>query len=260
MGTLNLRTRIKALIPDSLLDVARIVFRGGVALSGPVSYNQDGLAVQHNAPFLHDERFLHAYRVGKETGSWGAANVQWRVHVACWAADQTKHLRGDFIEFGVNRGGLAAAVMDYVSFSNLGKRYYLLDTFNGLDDSLISEPERLVGRTADAYYSECYDEVMQRFGGDPFVTVVRGSVPSTLDQVDAVEFCFVSMDMNCAAPELAALEFCWPKLVPGGVIVLDDYGFRTHEAQQCVHINFARDRGVALLELPTGQGLIMKPL
>jgi O-methyltransferase len=243
-----------------LRELAKLLLRGGKVATAPLSYAQDGLYVQHNAPFLSDERFVNAYARGKSTGSWGAANIQWRAHVACWAADQVKTLPGDFIEFGVNKGGLAQTIIEYLKFVELGKNYYLLDTFKGLDDALISEVERGGGRDKMTQYTDCYQEVMARFGRYPFAKVIRGSVPSTLTQVDAARLCFVSMDMNCAAPELAALEFCWPKLVPGGVIVLDDYGFRTHEAQQKVHRSFARERGVPLLELPTGQGLIMKPL
>ena len=242
-----------------LRELVKLLLRGGKVATAPLSYAQDGLYVQHNAPFLSDERFVNAYAHGKSTGSWGAANIQWRAHVACWAADQVKTLPGDFIEFGVNKGGLAQTIIDYLKFAELGKNYYLLDTFNGLDDALISDAERSVGRDQITYYTDCYQEVMARFGPYPFARVIRGSVPSTLKQVDASAFCFVSMDMNCAEPELAALEFCWPKLVPGGVIVLDDYGFRTHEAQQNVHRKFAQHQGVPLLELPTGQGLIMKP-
>ncbi len=241
-----------------LRELAKLLLRGGKVATAPLSYAQDGLYVQHNAPFLSDERFVNAYALGKSTGSWGAANIQWRAHVACWAADQVKTLSGDFIEFGVNKGGLAQTIIEYLTFVELGKNYYLLDTFNGLDDALISDAERSVGRDQITYYNECYQEVTARFSRYPFAKIIRGSVPSTLSQIDATQLCFISMDMNCAAPERAALEFCWPKLVPGGVIVLDDYGFRKHEAQQNVHRNFAREQDAALLELPTGQGLIMK--
>ncbi len=243
-----------------LRELVKLLLRGGKVATAPLSYAQDGLYVQHHAPFMSDERFLKAYALGKSTGSWGAANIQWRAHVACWAADQVKALPGDFIEFGVNKGGLAQTIIDYLKFDELGKNYYLLDTYKGLDDTLINDAERSVGRDQITYYPDCYQEVVARFGRYPFAKIIRGSVPSTLGQVSASKLCFVSMDMNCAAPEIAALEFCWPKLVPGGVIVLDDYGFRTHETQQYVHRDFARQRHVPLLELPTGQGLIMKPM
>jgi hypothetical protein len=48
-------------------------------------------------------------------------------------------------------------------------------------------------------------------------------------------------------------------LTDGAVIVLDDYGWRKHEEQRVAFDDFARQRGVQVLALPTGQGLIFKP-
>ena len=64
--------------------------------------------------------------------------------------------------------------------------------------------------------------------------------------------------MNIAAPEVAALEFFWDKLVIGAVVLLDDYGFQ-HYAEQYEAMNdFAAKHNVAIATLPTGQGLLIK--
>jgi len=57
---------------------------------------------------------------------------------AVLAADKASRLGGDFVECGVNRGGYSRAVMHFVDFPRLGKTFYLLDTFHGLEDKLIS--------------------------------------------------------------------------------------------------------------------------
>ena len=84
-------------------------------------------------------------------------------------------------------------------------------------------------------------------------------MPDTLPQVDAERICYLSLDMNCAAPERAAAEFFWDRLVSGGVILSDDYGFAGFEAQRKALDGFAAERGVQVMALPTGQGLIIKP-
>jgi hypothetical protein len=84
-------------------------------------------------------------------------------------------------------------------------------------------------------------------------------VPDTLPRVTADKVAFLSLDMNCAAPEVAAAEYFWPKLVPGGIILLDDYGFTAHAEQRHAFDEFASRKGVPLLPLPTGQGVIFKP-
>jgi predicted O-methyltransferase YrrM len=64
--------------------------------------------------------------------------------------------------------------------------------------------------------------------------------------------------MNCAVPEKAALEYFWPRMAHGGIILLDDYGWRGYENQKRTHDNFAASVGHEVLPLPTGQGLIVR--
>jgi hypothetical protein len=227
-----------------------------VAASG-CTYHKDGLITFHNSDFLHDPRFQEAYRLAKATGAWGGADIEWRVYVACWAALKGKGLDGDFVECGVERGGLSRAVMHYIDFQQMQERkFYLLDTFCGFPDRFkhVAVPSHLNS------YHECYQEVVQTFREFENVVLVRGPVPDTLPQVPATKVCYLSIDMNCAEPEIAAAEYFWDRLVSGAVVVLDDYGYsEEYRRQKDAFDAFARRKGVAILLLPTGQGLIFKP-
>lgn len=64
--------------------------------------------------------------------------------------------------------------------------------------------------------------------------------------------------MNIASPERAALEFFGDKLAPGGVVLMDDYGFSNHRSQYESANEFARSKGVTIATLATGQGMILK--
>jgi O-methyltransferase len=223
-----------------------------------LTYDQDGLATQHNCDFMEDERFVRAYQQGESTGSWSDAKVHWRAHVACWAADRAKELAGDFVECGVNKGGLALTVAHYVQFQTLNKTFYLLDTFRGLTEKYLSEEEKRL-RGGESGYEECYAEVKETFRPFTNVVIVRGAVPETLDQVKSEMISYLSIDMNCVEPEIEAAEFFWKKLVSGAVLLLDDYGWAGHIAQKRAFDQFAAEKGVPILSLPTGQGLIIKP-
>jgi len=83
-------------------------------------------------------------------------------------------------------------------------------------------------------------------------------VPETLDLVKISAVSYLSLDMNCATPELSAAKHFWEKLVPGGMILLDDYGFVSYEAQKKGFDRFAARKGIEVLALPTGQGLMVK--
>jgi O-methyltransferase len=84
-------------------------------------------------------------------------------------------------------------------------------------------------------------------------------VPDTLPGAGIDRVCYLSIDMNIAWPERKAIEYFWPKLSPGAFVVLDDYGFHGFEEQLHCMNEFARNVGVEILALPTGQGLIAKP-
>ena len=230
---------------------------------GPLTYNQDGLATSHNCDFIKNPLFMEAYRLGKAThlgiGSSVGSEVQWRTHVICWAASYAKNLEGDFVECGVNKGWFSRAAVHYIDFKRSNKKFYLLDTFCGFSEKYTLQEEKDIGRLPGKGYEECYENVRETFKDFPNVKIIRGPVPETLSQVDAAKVSYLSIDMNCVVPEIAAAEFFWNKLVKGAVIILDDYGWKAHILQKKAFDKFAREKGVGILSLPTGQGLIFKP-
>lgn len=223
----------------------------------PFTFHEDGLATVHNCDFLLDPRFLRALALADQTNSWKGWPIRWRAYVVCWCAEYASKLAGDFVECGVYKGGFARMIIDYISLGNLDKRMHLFDTFNGfVPDQLRPEEAGMI----DFYqYSDCLTEVQNTFAPFPFVNIVPGPVPQTLPSAEMDRVCFLSIDMNCVAPEIDAAAYFWPKLVSGGVIVLDDYGQRLHIAQKIAFDSFAKERGVSVLCLPTSQGLIFKP-
>ena len=257
---------LRSIIRVPVVWVARATARLAVALhpllelrSNSPSYRfiEDGLATCQNSDFTNDPRFKRAYELGKQTGSWHDHDLRWRIHVLLWCASWAAQLRGSFVECGVFRGGFARAIIDYTNYEALGKEYYLFDTFGGFDTNQLSDNE--VRSVIGNYnYGECYEFTLAQFSSMPFVHLVRGSVPQSLVDVGPVGF--LSIDMNCAAPEIAAAKFYWPHLVPGGVIVLDDYGFELHHEQKTAFDALAKLWKVEILSLPTGQGLIFKPV
>jgi hypothetical protein len=220
------------------------------------AYDDGHLISFHNADFMSDPQFAEAYRLGRATNSWLGHEVPWRVYVLCWAAARALRLPGDFVECGVNRGGFSRAIAHYIAFDKHPDRtFYLLDTYCGI-------PDQDRGVAAEYYqnaYPDCYDEVCATFRPYPNVRIVRGRVPDTLPQVLSERVAYLSIDMNCVEPEIAAANYFWDKLVPGAVVVLDDYGAGVwHKDQKDAFDQFAQERGVEILTLPTCQGLMVK--
>jgi O-methyltransferase len=230
-------------------------------LGTPPAYAQDSLISWHNTEFMQDPQFQQAYDSGKATNSWGGYEIQWRVHVLCWAAARAARMEGDFVECGVNRGGFSRAVIDYVNFESLDKTFYLMDTFSGLVPELVSEDEKNAGimDIYGKYYEDCFEAAQETFRPFQNVVLVRGPIPDTLASVTPSKVAYLSIDMNSATPEIAAAEYFWERMVSGSVMILDDYGHLLHRYQKKAFDDFAVQRDVQVLMLPTGQGLIFKP-
>lgn len=225
-----------------------------------ITYSQDLLITYNNCDFIKDKRFAEAYESGKRTdihNLMGGSDIHWRVHVLCWAAQNVSNLDGDFVECGVNTGIFSRAIVQYLQFEKLDKSFYLLDTFKGLDPKYSTSKE--IEKTKTQNYFDVYENAKLTFSTYPNVKLIKGSIPETLCQVDTNKIAFLSIDMNSVLPEIEALEYFWDKLVFGGIIILDDYGYgNQYMEQKHAHDEFAKRRGVQILTLPTCQGLIIK--
>lgn len=222
-------------------------------------YGRDGLTSIHNHDFMDDPAFQKAYARGVLAA--GDYNWQWRVHIGLWAAQTAARLDGDFVECGVNRGFLSSAIMQYLDWDNTGKIFYLLDTFAGLDDRHIGDrdsAERNEKHLAEGFYVREVESVRENFAEWKNVRIIEGPVPDTLSEIDAAKIAYLHLDMNSAPPEVAAFNALWDFLVPGAVILLDDYAFFGYEAQKHAMDAAAAAKGVGIASLPTGQGLIIK--
>jgi hypothetical protein len=238
---------------------------GRTVVKGPLTYEADGLYTMHNCDFIDDPRFAEAYRLGANTGhhfrkEGEELHIEWRMHTILWAATHAAKLQGDFVECGVNTGIYSRAIMYYIDFKKMtDRRFFLLDTYEGIPESCVTDEERKIGLLVlNRRYPDCYEQVKETFAEFENAVIIKGIVPDTLAQVDSDKVAYLSIDMNAANPEVAAMEHFWEKLVPGGVVVLDDYGFRNHYNQRNAMDALAKRIGFNILALPTGQGLILK--
>jgi hypothetical protein len=228
-------------------------------------FDYDGLrndpGIIHNHDFMRNPRFVRAYQRGV-----AAAGVDykyfWRAHVALWCASVALSLEGDFVECGVWKGLLSTTIMAYFDWSAVGRKFFLFDTFRGVDERQLTEEEIVKGTIAhfrEMYKEDLYDGVVKNFAEFRNVEIVKGSVPETLSTVSIDKVSYLSIDMNNATPEIAAANHFWDRLAPGAPILLDDYGFVNYEVQKRAFDAWAVERGIQILALPTGQGLMIKP-
>ena len=220
-------------------------------------FTENGMSTVHNCDFMNNEKFIKAYNRGMQAHS-NDINAHWTVHIALWVASICKNLEGDFVECGVDKGILSSSIMQYLDWNNLDKHFFLFDTFSGLDEEFLSETEKLINIKRNKYI-ECFETSKENFKEFDRVQLIKGSVPISLTDAKIDKVCYLSIDMNCTIPEIAAAEYFWPKLVSGAMILLDDYTYEGYEEQHYAFNKFALKKNIEILSLPTGQGLYVKP-
>ena len=229
------------------------------------SYYADGMATWGKAAgFLYSEAFWKAYNRGEKSGhNIGGKfplHIEWRVHIAICMAIHGCKLQGDFVECGVNTGIISLAICDYLNFAEIPKMFYLFDTFSGIPKDQINEEEVALGRNQEEkLYFECYELTKSNFKDFPNVKLIKGKVPQTLPLAPIEKVCYLHLDMNIVKPERAAVEYFWEMLSPGAAVLLDDYGWKGFLPQRRALDEFAQSKSCAICELPTGQGLLLKP-
>lgn len=202
----------------------------------------------HTAGFRRDPRFAAAVMAARPKPMELA--LAWRTHTLCWAAQSCLALDGDYVECGTYEGYSMDVVLRYLH-GLPGRRCWFYDLFN--PTGLAGE-----GKPLPEHSPALHGRVVDRFAPWPNVTVTRGKVPDVLARVAPDRIAFLHIDMNNADAERGAMEVLFDRLAVGGMVVFDDYGWTGYQGQKQVADDFAAGQGLSVLELPTGQGLLVK--
>ena len=138
------------------------------------------------------------------------------------------------------------------------RRYFLFDTFSGFNPQLLLPEESFRIQQYGDTYKDTYQRVVEGFSDFKNVQIIKGTVPESLQGRDINAVSFLHLDMNSALPEVEALQFFWPKLTAGALVLMDDYAYIGYEPQHQALDEVAQSLGYEILSLPTGQGLLIK--
>lgn len=151
-------------------------------------------------------------------------------------------LPGDFVECGVWRGGSTmAAALTLLRHDRTDRTIWLFDTFEGMpkpsDNDVGWDGSPAIKRwTRESVGAEDrsdwlrvdIDEVRQNVASTGYpidrVNFVKGMVQDTLPSAKVEKVALLRLDTDFYESTKVELEHLWPKLVPGGILIIDDYG------------------------------------
>lgn len=168
---------------------------------------------------------------------------------------QVRHaapLEGQIAEIGVYRGGTARLLARTVE--GMGRTVHLFDTFAGMPET---DPVRDLHRAGD-FAETSLDEVRAFLAGSPNVRFHPGFFPQTAGPVRDERFSFVHVDVDIYQSVRDCCEFFYPRLLPGGVMIFDDYGFLSCPGAKLAVDEFFADKPETPCYLPTAQCLVTR--
>ena len=158
---------------------------------------------------------------------------------------------GNVAELGVFRGDFAKEINRLWP----DKKLYLFDTFEGfpLDDAKVEYSKGYSKTNRNGYFSNTTEELVLAKMQNPEKCIVKkGYFPETALNIED-KFCFVNLDADLYAPTLAGLEFFYPRLVSGGVILVHDFFSKAFSGAREAVVEFTRKEN--LRAIPIGDTL-----
>lgn len=162
---------------------------------------------------------------------------------------------GDILEVGVWRGG-TGALLCKASANNSRTKVYLADTFTGVVKASADDTVYRGGEHADTSEQMVID-LLQRVEANNY-QILKGVFPddfmSTIS-IDKIKLCHIDVDTYQSAKEI--FEYAWPRMVIGGIMIFDDYGFWTCEGITKYFNALEPENGRKIHNL-NGHGIIIK--
>jgi len=156
-----------------------------------------------------------------------------------------KKLKGDMAEVGVYKGGSAKLIAHYKGKHKL----YLFDTFEGLPQS---EMDFKKGQ-----YKSSFGSVRDYLRRYQDIYIYKGLFPQSGQVIAKNRFSFVHLDLDLYKSTYNSLEFFYPRMVKGGIILSHDYLYSNTKIKK-VFDKFFKNKPELVMGLPGYQCIITK--
>jgi O-methyltransferase len=202
-----------------------------------------------NNSMLDDREFVAAWTANAETDSDKA--IIWRRYVLACAGFHCAQLDGDFVECGAYTGVGIKTVLDYLGGKDFAK------TFWGYD--LFEHDPSMAHHSMPAHGPALFSSVLAKFNGYDNVRISKGKIPEVFENNSPEKISYLHIDLNEVQGEIASLEELFGRVVPSGIVILDDYEWSlAYRGQKLAEDPWFEARAYRVMPLPTGQGLVIK--
>jgi len=160
---------------------------------------------------------------------------------------------GDLAELGVYKGE-SARIIHAISPE---RKLHLFDTFGGFQpDDLLDETGTAATYTPRNFADCSAQGVQDLLGASENIVIHQGHFPESTKNLGEISFALVNIDADLYRPTRAGLEYFYPRLSPGGVIIVHDYNYKWPGLMQAVD-EFCKDNSLVPVQLPDKDSSVM---
>ena len=200
--------------------------------------------------FYNDKKIIDLIKTVKKEIDFAFYPIE-AYHVYSIAKAQS-NLNGDMAEVGVYQGGSAKLISEVKN----EKELHLFDTFEGLPK--VSEKDTHFGTSywkTGEFSNTSLENVKNYLSNYKNVYCYKGKFPETSNPIKDKKFSFVHLDVDLFQSTIDCLDFFYPRMVNGGIILTHDY--HTDGVKQAFN-EFCKDKKIPQIQLLGSQCTITK--
>lgn len=180
-----------------------------------------------------------------------------RLFVLWQAVRNTYLVKGDVAEVGSYKGGSARFLAVAAAQLGWSPSLHVMDTFTG--HPAAADYSRESAHVPGLFGDTDVKQVIAYLADLPNVKVQQGRFANTCHLIEDRRFALVHIDVDIYSSAAECLRFFWPRLLPGGTMVVDDYGFMTCQGLKAAVDEFlAGDANAVGWYMHTGQMIILR--
>ena len=169
---------------------------------------------------------------------------------------------GDYAELGTFQGNFARLIFRDMDPES---KLYCFDTFEGFHardvkiENEVTELDVREGRFSDTSVERVRKRILGEDGNRNKLTLVKGYFPASFNGFENIPWRFVHLDADLYEPIKEGIRAFWPRIIPGGILLVHDYNGGYSGTRKAVD-EFFTPIGIRPIPMPdkTGSALIIK--
>lgn len=166
-----------------------------------------------------------------------------------------QNIAGDTVECGVFKGPSSYLICHSNQHNQTHKKFhYMFDSYEGLSNPGDNDGEHWSEGNL-SFSMEDLEKTFEEFENKKFM---KGWIPTRFDEVNEKRFSFVHIDVDLYEPTRNSIEFFYPRMNKGGILLCDDYMYNTCPGATKAVDEFLANKPEKMIALSGGGGFFIK--